>query len=273
MLIIGGYPVVEGIIASFSNEQLSAAPYQYIGFANYSQLFESSTFHQVILNTIIWSVGGTAGTLVLATGLALLLANKRRHTAAFQLLWLVPWAMPQISLAIVFNWLYLPLVGFLTNWANYFHIPFPALLASPNLALWAVLLPAVWSTYPFSMLFIQAALLGVDESLLEAADLDGASAWQRLRYVKLPVIGSVVRVAALLDFVWLFNQFTVVWVMTEGGPLNRTQLLGSYAYYEAFMVRNIGQATTVGVLMLLLLVVFVVGFAHLMRRTYGGLGV
>jgi ABC-type sugar transport system permease subunit len=273
MLIIGGYPVVSGIAASFTNQQLTATPYHYTGISNYTQLFESSTFHQVIINTLIWSFGGTVLALLIAASLALLLAAKNRHNGLFQLLWLLPWAMPQISLAIVFNWLYLPLVGFLPNWAAHFHVSFPALLASPHLALWAVLLPAVWTTYPFSMLFIQAALLGIDESLIEAAALDGASGWQRFRHVKLPVIGAVVRVAALLDFVWLFNQFAVVWVMTEGGPLDRTQLLGSYAYKEAFMVQNIGVGTAIGVVMLLMLIIFVVTFAHLLRRTYGGLGV
>jgi ABC-type sugar transport system permease subunit len=271
MLVLVAYPVVTGIIQSFTNASLGGKS-KYIGLANYGTLFSGGTFYSVIWNTVLWTVVGTMAALVVSTVLALLLAQPRRN-AVFQLLWIVPWAMPQMTLAIIFLWLYTPLVGFLAGWAQHFGIVFPALLAEPHLALWAVLVPAIWSTYSFGMLFIHAALLGVDPQLMEAARIDGASAFQQFRLVKLPLIGSVVRVVALLDFIWLFNQFAVIWIMTEGGPGNSTQILGSYAYYEAFMVRNIGLATTVGVVMLGLLLLFVVVFLALARRTYGGLGV
>ena len=271
MLVLGAYPVVSGIIQTFTDATLGGKA-RYIGLNNYQSLLSSGSFGQVVVNTLLWTVVGTVVALAVSTGLALLLAQPRRN-AAFQLLWIVPWAMPQMTLAIIFLWLYTPLVGFLAGWAQHFGIVFPALLASPHLAIWAVLVPAVWSTYSFGMLFIHAALLGVDTQLVEAAKIDGASVLQQFRLVKLPLIGSVVRVVALLDFLWLFNQFAVIWIMTEGGPGNSTQILGSYAYYEAFMVRNIGLATTVGVVMLLLLLAFVVVFLGLARRTYGGLGV
>lgn len=271
MLLLGAYPVVTGILQTFTNATLGGKS-TYIGLANYSKLLSSGTFYTVLWNTVEWTVVGTIVTLAVSTALALLLAQPRRN-GVFQLLWIVPWAMPQMTLAIIFLWLYTPLVGFLAGWAQHFGIVFPALLASRHLALWAVLVPAIWSTYSFGMLFIHAALLGVDPQLMEAARIDGASVLQQFRLVKLPLIGSVVRVVALLDFLWLFNQFAVSWIMTEGGPANSTQILGSYAYYEAFMVRNIGLATTVGVVMLVVLLMFVMLFLGLARRTYGGFGV
>jgi ABC-type sugar transport system permease subunit len=271
MLALGAYPVIRGVMESFTNQVLGA-PAQYIGIGNYRRLLTSGTFYHVLANTMVWTCAGTVATLVVSTLLALLLAQPRRN-AAFQLLWIIPWAMPQMTLAIIFLWLYTPLVGFFAGWAQHFGISFPALLASPNLALWAILVPAVWSTYSFGMLFIHAALLGVDPQLLEAARVDGASKLQQFVLVKLPIIGSVVRVVALLDFLWLFNQFAVIWIMTEGGPADSTQILGSYAYYEAFMVRNVGLATSIGVVMLLVLLAFVVVFVTVARRTYGGFGV
>lgn len=271
MLLLGAYPVVTGILQTFTNATLGGNSH-YIGLSNYHQLLSSGTFYTVVWNTVLWTVVGTVVTLIVSTALALLLAQPRRN-GIFQLLWIVPWAMPQMTLAIIFLWLYTPLVGFFAGWAQHFGIVFPALLASRQFALWAVLVPAIWSTYSFGMLFIHAALLGVDPQLVEAARIDGASVFQQFRLIKLPLIGSVVRVVALLDFLWLFNQFAVIWIMTEGGPANSTQILGSYAYYEAFMVRNIGLATTIGVAMLILLLVFVVVFLGLARRTYGGLGV
>jgi ABC-type sugar transport system permease subunit len=271
MLLLGAWPVVTGILQTFTNATLGGKS-TYVGLANYGKLLSSGTFYTVVWNTLQWTVVGTVVTLVVSTALALLLAQPRRN-GVFQLLWIVPWAMPQMTLAIIFLWLYTPLVGFLAGWAQHFGIVFPALLASRHLALWAVLVPAIWSTYSFGMLFIHAALLGVEPQLIEAARIDGASVFQQFRMVKLPLIGPVVRVVALLDFLWLFNQFAVIWIMTEGGPANSTQILGSYAYYEAFMVRNIGLATTVGVVMLVVLLVFVMLFLGLARRTYGGLGV
>ena len=271
MLLLGAYPVVTGILQTFTNATLGGKS-TYAGLANYGKLLSSGAFYTVVWNTLQWTVVGTVVTIVVSTALALLLAQPRRN-GVFQLLWIVPWAMPQMTLAIIFLWLYTPLVGFLAGWAQHFGVVFPALLASRHLALWAVLVPAIWSTSSFGMLFIHAALLGVDPQLLEAARIDGASVFQQFRLVKLPLIGSVVRVVALLDFLWLFNQFAVIWIMTEGGPANSTQILGSYAYYEAFMVRNIGLATTVGVVMLVVLLVFVMLFLGLARRTYGGLGV
>lgn len=271
MLLLGAWPVVTGILQTFTNATLGGKS-TYVGLANYGKLLSSGTFYTVVWKTLQWTVVGTVVTLVVSTALALLLAQPRRN-GVFQLLWIVPWAMPQMTLAIIFLWLYTPLVGFLAGWAQHFGIVFPALLASRHLALWAVLVPAIWSTYSFGMLFIHAALLGVEPQLIEAARIDGASVFQQFRMVKLPLIGPVVRVVALLDFLWLFNQFAVIWIMTEGGPANSTQILGSYAYYEAFMVRNIGLATTVGVVMLVVLLVFVMLFLGLARRTYGGLGV
>jgi len=270
MLALGAYPVIVGIAEAFTNAELGQRA-KFIGLTNFMTLFTSSTFYRIILNTILWTVGGTIAALVVSVCLALLLAQRRRN-AAFQLLWIIPWAMPQITLAIVFNWLYLPLVGFISGWAQHFGLTFPAILASPSLALWAVLLPAIWSTYPFGMLFTQAALIGIDPGVLEAARVDGASAFQQFRHIKLPVIGSVIRVVALLDFLWLFNQFAVIWVLTEGGPSNHTQILGSYAYYQAFMIRNVGLGTAVGVVMLVVLLLFVGCFLVVARRTYGGLG-
>jgi ABC-type sugar transport system permease subunit len=271
MVLLGAYPVLQGIYETFTNASLGGKSH-FIGLSNYSSLLSDGSFGTVVWNTLLWTVVGTAAALLVSTALALLLAQPRRN-AAFQLLWIVPWAMPQMTLAIIFLWLYTPLVGFLAGWAQHFGIVFPALLAQPHLALWAVLVPAVWSTYSFGMLFIHAALLGVDPQLVEAARIDGCSVFQQFRLVKLPLIGSVVRVVALLDFLWLFNQFAVIWIMTEGGPGNSTQILGSYAYYEAFMVRNVGLATTVGAVMLMLLLAFVVVFLFLARKTYGGLGV
>ena len=271
MLLLGAYPVVTGIIQSFSNETLGGKA-TFAGLANYRTLLSSGTFGQVLENTVLWTVVGTIAAVAVSTVLALLLAQPRRN-AVFQLLWIIPWAMPQMTLAIIFLWLYTPLVGFFAGWAQHFGVVFPALLASPRLALWAVLVPAIWSTYSFGMLFIHAALLGIDPQLVEAARIDGASTFQQFRLIKLPLIGSVVRVVALLDFLWLFNQFAVIWIMTEGGPGNSTQIFSSYAYYEAFMVRNIGFATAIGVVMLVLLLAFVIVFLGLARRTYGGLGV
>ncbi|HTT91754.1 MAG TPA: sugar ABC transporter permease [Acidimicrobiales bacterium] len=271
MLLLGAYPVITGIIQSFSNETLGGKA-TFAGLANYRTLLSSGTFGQVLENTVLWTVVGTIAAVAVSTVLALLLAQPRRN-AVFQLLWIIPWAMPQMTLAIIFLWLYTPLVGFFAGWAQHFGVVFPALLASPRLALWAVLVPAIWSTYSFGMLFIHAALLGIDPQLVEAARIDGASTFQQFRLIKLPLIGSVVRVVALLDFLWLFNQFAVIWIMTEGGPGNSTQIFSSYAYYEAFMVRNIGFATAIGVVMLVLLLAFVIVFLGLARRTYGGLGV
>jgi len=271
MLLLGAYPVLTGIIDSFTSQTLGGRA-KFIGAANYGSLMSSGSFYSVVLHTVLWTVVGTLAALLLSMFLALLLAQPRRN-AAFQLLWIIPWAMPQLTLAIIFLWLYTPLVGFMAGWAQHFGIAFPALLASPHLALWAVLVPAIWSTYAFGMLFIQAALLGIDPQLTEAARMDGATMLQQFRLVKLPLIGSVVRVVGLLDFLWLFNQFAVIWIMTEGGPSNSTQILGSYAYYEAFMVRNIGLATTIGVVMLVVLLAFVGLFLGLARKTYGGLGV
>ena len=271
MLILGAYPVVTGIYQSFTDASLGGSSHL-VGLANFSTLLSSGSFYTVLWNTIKWTVVGTASALLLSTVLAILLAQPR-HNAAFQLLWIVPWAMPPMTLAIIFLWLYTPLVGFLATWAQHFGIAFPALLASPHLALWAVLVPAVWSTYPFGMLFTHAALLGVDPQLIDAARIDGCSGLQQFTRVKLPIIGSVVRVVAVLDFLWLFNQFAVIWVMTKGGPGVSTQILGSYDYYEAFSVRDVGLSTAVGVVMLVVLLIFVVFFLLLARKSYGGLGV
>lgn len=238
LLIIGimVYPLAYGIGLSLENKGLLSSKSTFIGLANYTKLLRDSVFWKALGNSLIWTILGVVGTISLGFVLALLLNRPIRGRALFRTLFMLPWAMPTIVTGIIFTWLYDAQFGYVNQYLQQLNlITEPILfLVKPKLALFAAAAPMVWKFFPFAMLVLLAALQAINQELYDAAMVDGAGRWRAFVHVTLPGIRPTLTILVLLEFIWVFNVFDFVYILTRGGPAHATELLSTYSYASAF---------------------------------------
>jgi multiple sugar transport system permease protein len=254
-------PLVEAVVSSFTDQSLAPRPRHWVGFRQYLDLFRSGDFHSVLKNQLVWTVGTVVAVTCLGLLLALALDRKSRGRAFFRTIVLIPWAMPTITVALIFSWLYQPGSSYLNYLLSKVGINNVGFLSDTRLALPSVAFVAVWHALPFVVIYFSAALQSLDPSLEEAALVDGAGTLRRFFSIRLPQLGPVIKTVAFLETIWMFNEFTTIWILTAGGPAGATQTLATDTYYQAFNLFRVGAASAVGTLMLLFLLVFGFGLA------------
>ncbi|HVO89653.1 MAG TPA: sugar ABC transporter permease [Casimicrobiaceae bacterium] len=235
---------------------LSRRPF---GVGNYVEVLgDPATWHATWVSFVY-----TFGTIVPAFGIGLgtaLLLNRifplRRWLRGLMLL---PWATPGVMVSIVFLWLFDASFGV----TNYFlrllgvtHADI-AWFTDERTALFAVIVPTIWKAYPFFTLTLLAAMQSIPRGLYEAAEVDGASAWQRFSNVTWPGIRGAAVLALVLNGLWAFREFDIIYASTQGGPAKATETLGIRAYNEAFGYFYMGRAAVIGMLMLVIALVCV----------------
>ena len=261
MLLVGALiilPLLNGVRLSFTNASPLHSGERWVGLDNFVFLLEDPVFWEVVRNSVVL----VAVSILLATGLgfviALLLntgiagANFFR-TAIFQV-WVVPW----IVVAILWSWLFnsdYGLVNHLLKSAGLMHENFKWLF-DPLGAQTAIIFAFTWRSIPFMMVVSLAALQGIPRELLESAAIDGAGYFRQLFFIVLPLLRNILLVVALLQTVRLFQELTLPWVLTGGGPVNATMVLSMYSYQLAFSNWDFGLASTVGTLWLGVVIVF-----------------
>jgi multiple sugar transport system permease protein len=270
IVLFSVYPLLRGIFLGFTNAELGEPGLQVTWFENYVELFRDTDFQRSLQTGLIWSVAVTGLQLVLAMGLALLLTGRFRLRWVARILVLVPWAMPEIIKGAMWRILYHPEAGLI----NDLLVSAGVLSSSTNIlldftwALPAIILVGVWSGMPQTTVMLLAGLQTVPGELREAASLDGAGPWNQFRYVILPAIRPVLIAVVSLDFIWNFNSFGLVYVLTEGGPGGRTRLPMLLAYEEAFSYGNLGYAAALGnVMVLIIALMLFVYIRNGLRRT------
>jgi multiple sugar transport system permease protein len=245
MAAVIGYPVLYTFRLSFCKVELGQEATPFVGLANYADVLADPVFGTTVRNTLIWTAL-SVGFIVALGLLAALVVNERfPGRMIVRSLILVPWIIPGIVAAVTWKWLYHPdfgvvndfllrsgLIASSTNW-----------LADPYRGLYAVVAVNIWKSFPFAMLMLLAGLQSAPEELYDAARVDGANALGRLRYVTLPHLRPVLVVVALLLTIWNMNTFTYIYVLTGGGPVRLTEVLGVYIYNMAFQSFKFGMAS------------------------------
>ena len=255
------YPLGRGIVSSFFREKMGAAePAQFVGLQNYIALFKDDIFVRAFFNTILWTIFVVSFQFIGGLIIALMLNENFRGRAIYRSLVLIPWVIPNIAAGLTWKWIYSYQYGIF----NYFFERIGWLkepidwLGQPRYALLSVIITAIWKGLPFITIVLLAALQGIPYELYEAAAISGANVLQRFRYVTLPSLKQVGTMAVLLEIIWTFNQFDLVYVMTKGGPANSSQLVPLYSYLTAFNFFDMNYAAAIGVVGLLMMSVFVV---------------
>ena len=256
IVVLSVAPLVRGIYLGFTNSQAGFGfPTEFVGLDNFRTLLHDDLFVNSFKIGVIWSVAVTAIGFCCALGLALLLSQQLRGRGLARSLALVPWAMPSVIIAIMWKLFFQPQAGILNEILRRGHVPGENTdwLSSFSWALPAVILVGVWAGMPQTTVALLAGLQSIQDELHEAAAVDGASAWQRFRTITLPQLRPVIIAITTLDFIWNFNSFGIVWVLTEGGPAGKTQLPMLFAYNQAFKYGQFGYASALGIAMVVVI--------------------
>jgi multiple sugar transport system permease protein len=267
VVVLSVIPLLRGIYLGFTDARAGRdVEVSFTGVENYRLLLDDDLFWQSFRVGLTWAFAVTLLQFVLSLGLALLLQQPLRGRGLARVIALIPWAMPQVIIGIMWRLVYHNDAGLLNE--TLYQVGLSGLrhnwLADFGTALPAVIVVGVWSGMPQTTIVLLAGLQGVQRELHEAAATDGASAWQRFRSVTLPALMPVIIAITTLDFIWNFNSFGQVYVLTGGGPGGRTMLPMLFAYQEAFQYGNYGYAAALGNVMVLVIVALLV--IYLRRR-------
>lgn len=268
------YPFLYNVVISFSNMNLRhIKDWSFIGLGQYVKVFTEPTqpdFYAVFVKTIIWTVVNLVFHVVLGVFLALLL-NQRdvRGKPLFRTLLILPWAIPQYIVALtwrgMFNYEYGSLNLIITK---YLRMPAVEWLKSPTEAFLACIMTNIWLGFPFMMVIALGALQSIPHELYEAADIDGASWYHKLRSITLPLIRPVMIPAITLGTVWTFNNLNIVWLVSNAGePSDQTHILVSFVYKAAFNLYRYGYAAALSMVIFVLLLMFSLFFMSRTKAT------
>ena len=249
IVVLSVAPLARGIYLGFTDARAGLnVKTSFIGLDNFRALLQDDLFVNSFKIGLIWSVAVTAIGFFFAFGLVLLLSQQLHGRWLARSLALVPWAMPAVIVGIMWKLFYQPQAGVLNEILRRGHIPGENTdwLSSFSLALPAVIVVGVWAGMPQTTVALLAGLQAIQDELHEAAAVDGASAWQRFRTITLPQLRPVIIAITTLDFIWNFNSFGLVYVLTEGGPAGKTQLPMLFAYNQAFEYGEFGYASALG---------------------------
>ncbi|MCW2918722.1 MAG: transporter [Actinomycetia bacterium] len=257
VLLFSVVPLLRGIWLGFTDTKAGFhIDSHFTGLHNYARLLHDGLFWQSFRTGLIWAFGVTLIQFTLAMGLALLLNERLRLRWLARTLALVPWAMPPVIVAIMWRLVYHPDAGSLNAALQWMHLIGHNVdwLGNFSTALPAVILVGVWAGMPQTTMALLAGLQSIPVELHEAAGIDGASGLQRFRHVTLPGLRQVIVAITSLDFIWNFNSFGLVYVLTQGGPGTKTMLPMLLSYNEAFKYGDFGYSAAMGNAMVLMII-------------------
>jgi multiple sugar transport system permease protein len=249
------YPFGMAIYFSLSDYWVGS-PGGFVGFANFREIFGNEVFRQTVQNSFVFTVIALTGKTVLGVWLALLLARNLRGKRLLRGAVLLPWVIPTALSTLAWLWMFDSLYS-VVNWTairlGLMTAPGPNWLGLANHAMAAVVIVNVWRGLPFFAITVLAGLVSIPREYYEAAEVDGASSFDRFWHVTLPLLKPVLAVVLLFSTIFTFNDFNIVYVLTRGGPVNTTHLFATLAYQTGLAGGNLGQGAAISLFMLPLL--------------------
>jgi multiple sugar transport system permease protein len=267
LVLINAYPLVYAALQSVRDGSLINAG-DYVGFDNYRTTLTSPAFWRSVQFTLIFTVVGVFGSWLGGLGLALLLRTRIPGRTVFKTLLLLPWVVPVVVSSMAWNWLVATPQSPLPSLANALGLGTPLFLADPTLAKITVCVFKVWISVPFMMMLIGAALAGVDRTVYEAAEVDGATRWQQFRLITLPMIARSTYISWILMTIFCVNDFPTIFLLTGGGPVDATTSLVVLSYRTVFQNFQVGPGVAIAFVMTLSLVVVSVALYRQIRKAH-----
>lgn len=254
-ILLLAYPICISVYYSFTNKSLLGKAVKFVGFNNYVSVLQNPEFYHALWNTLVYTVISLSLQLFFGFIVALSLHKINRLKGMFRTLVLIPWAFPMIIVTFTWSYLLNDLYGIvnakLLHW-NLIAQPIQ-FLANPKIAMLTVSLINVWFGVPLFAINILASLQTISRDLYEAAQIDGASPFQRFRFITLPFVRVVVGLLIILRTIWIFNSFDLIFLLTGGGPGTSTETVPIFAYRMGWTLYSLGRSSAVTILLLLFL--------------------
>ncbi len=268
ILIFGVYPIIYNVFLSLKDVNLISyirGTAQYIGFSNYREILGDPLFWKALSNTAIFTVISIVLQMVLGFLLALLFNREFPLKGLLQALVMIPWVMPIMVSGSFFRW-FLSDNGFLNNFLlalNWIKEP-ARWITTEKMAIYSLTAVNVWLGIPFNFILLYTGMQQIPEELYESSEIDGATGWQKVVYITLPMLKPVVIATFILGCILTFKVFDLVWIVTKGGPGGASHLLSTFSYSLAFDRFQFGKSAAVLVLMQIIVVLFI-GFSNRMK--------
>lgn len=240
------------------------AEMQFVGLGNYKNLFTNDkVFMTALKNNLLWIVMTIGITMTVSLGFAVLLNNKFRGRTVFRALFYFPCVVAPIAVAIIWRWIYNPNIGFINQFFKAIGLNFKQTwISDPKVSIYAVFFAALWQGIGSPMILFLAGLQGVSPDVLEAATVDGASPIRKFFWITVPLMKQtfVMVIANLITAA--LKVYDIVAGLTDGGPNNATQMLGTYMYSQTFQYNNVGMGTAVACVMLFMMLIVIVPYVN-----------
>lgn len=263
-------PIIIALVISFTDMDLvGLADYSNIsgvGFANYLGLFKDADFIKSIVNTCVYVVIGVPLVVIFAMAVALLLNYGTSWLfKTFRIVYYLPSITNIVAVAVVWGYLYNGSYGLFNYMLSWFGIPAQQWLTDPALAKLSLIMMAVWKAIGLNMIIFLAALQGIPRSYYEAAEIDGATGWKKLRYITVPLLSFATFFVTITTLIGWIQFFEEPLVMTKGGPLNATMSMALFIYNNGFKLSNFGYAAS-GSFVLFIIIIIATAVQFIVRR-------
>lgn len=249
------YPLVVSFYYSFTSYSLFGSP-KWVGFTNYIKLFTDPKFFKSLGNTFLFTLFVVPASIFLAMGLAILLNNNLRGNSIYRTLIFMPSVVPAVASAVVWIWILNPQWGLLNNLLRLMHIPGPPWLSSVYWTKPSLLLITLWMIGSDMILYL-AGLQEIPLDFFEAAELDGAGAWQKVRYIIVPLLTPIIFFSLVNGLIWSFQYFSIPFIVSggNGSPADSLLFYSLYLYQNAFSYLKMGYASAMAWLLFILVMI------------------
>jgi multiple sugar transport system permease protein len=247
------YPMLYGGYISFFNTNL-VNRWNFVGLKYFIEALTESEFYNAVLLTLAFMVLVVAGHFLFGFILASLLNKDFKGRTFFRVIFILPWLFPETVIALLFNWIMNPMYGIINAFLRQFGLISDNIswLGTAALAFPAVVFTCIWKGYPLVMIMILSGLQGISQDIYEAARIDGASRWKQFLHITIPSLKPILMSVLILDSVWWFKQYTLVYTMTAGGPGTATSLISISIFKTAFADLRFGRAAAWGILVFII---------------------
>lgn len=254
-------PVICSFGLSFTSWDM-LNPINFVGFENYKLLLKDGLFYKILLNTIVFALSTSILGVIIPLILAAILNSKIRGSEFYKTAYFLPFITPMVVVGIVWAWIFDPNIGFLNQVLN-IHINW---LYDSKFAMPALIIVSVWKLIGYNMIIFLSAFSSVSQSLFEAAKIDGANAYQTFKNVTIPLLSSTIFFVIIITAISSFQVFDLIYLMTQGGPFDSTNVLVYSIYKNAFEYFNIGKASAIAYVLFVIILVLTLIQWHFRKK-------
>jgi len=259
-------PMGEAAWYSFYDWNGYGIPDKFIGLKNFETLWRTSAFTTALGNNFLIILVSIVIQLPLALWLATMVSNRIPGAVVFRLIFFMPYVLADVAAGLIWRFVYDGDYGLFAAIASMFNVASPYVLADRHLAIYAVLAVIVWKYFGFHMMLFIAGLQNIDKSYYEAAEIDGASRWQRFRSITLPLLAPTIRLSVFFSVVGSLQLFDMIMPLTGGGPSNSTQTMVTFLYTYGITRMKVGFGSAIGVVLFIICVTLAFGYRRIFMR-------